>query len=118
VTEDICSQNKRFSKQKTLYIVEASRANTKTTTSHKQTVSCKFMYHCKWSIQLLIIHIKSCSLQAIPCIFVHCLNGHGYTCACFKYYSHTEWWGVGGTLIELTPFVRRVMGSTPALAAT
>ena len=27
-------------------------------------------------------------------------------------------WGVGGTLVESTPFIRRVMGSTPALAAT
>src|SRR6218665_3674372 len=27
-------------------------------------------------------------------------------------------WGVGGALVESTPFVRRVMGSTPALAAT
>ena len=27
-------------------------------------------------------------------------------------------WGVGDPLVESTPFVRRVMGSTPALAAT
>ena len=27
-------------------------------------------------------------------------------------------WGVGGALVESTPFVRRVMGSTPAPAAT
>src|SRR6218665_3249937 len=27
-------------------------------------------------------------------------------------------WGVGGALVESTPVVRRVMGSTPALAAT
>ena len=27
-------------------------------------------------------------------------------------------WGMGGTLVELTPFVRRVMGSTHALAAS
>ena len=26
-------------------------------------------------------------------------------------------WGVCGALVESTPFVRRVMGSTPALAA-
>ena len=26
-------------------------------------------------------------------------------------------WGVGGALVKLTPFVRRIMGSTPALAA-
>ena len=31
-----------------------------------------------------------------------------------EYYT----WGVGGALVESTPFVRRVMGSTPALAAT
>ena len=27
-------------------------------------------------------------------------------------------WGMGGALVESTPLVRRVMGSTPALAAT
>src|SRR6218665_488393 len=27
-------------------------------------------------------------------------------------------WGVGGALVESTPFVRRIMCSTPALAAT
>ena len=27
-------------------------------------------------------------------------------------------WAVGGALVESTPFVRRVMGSNPALAAT
>ena len=30
----------------------------------------------------------------------------------------TSVWGLGGTLIESTSFVRRVMGSTPALTAT
>ena len=52
-----------------------------------------------------------------------CQHVHTYT------YMHTQnidtqpmsdihTWGVGGSLVESTPFVRRVMGSTPALTAT
>ena len=38
---------------------------------------------------------------------------------CDILYRHkTMLWGVGGALVESTPFVRRVAGSTPALAAT
>ena len=47
----------------------------------------------------------------------NCLSLDCCCCASALYY-HTATWGVCGALVESTPFVRRVIGSTPTLAAT
>ena len=74
--------------------------------------ACLYMSLCESACMCRCEYASLCLVCVCICLNVAlCVHVSLYVCICMS-----TLWGVRGSLVESTPFVRRVIGSTPALA--